>query len=100
MFLAHLRLESLPIYFARLVILHVCGTLEAIEPPNLFFVCVQTRTRVCACGVSVELCGLCTSKLYRSKNTSSTPHGRLMDLFAFINNGTMVDMEEIITDSF
>ena len=82
------------------MILRVSGTLEARELPNLFFVCVHTRTHVCAYVVSVELYRLCMSKLYRSKNTSSTPHGRLMDIFAFINNGTMVDMEEIITDSF
>jgi hypothetical protein len=26
---------------------------EGDVPPNLFFACVRTRTRVCACGVSV-----------------------------------------------
>jgi hypothetical protein len=37
-------------------------------PPNLFFACVQTRTRVRAYGVSVEL-WLCVSKLYLIKAT-------------------------------
>jgi hypothetical protein len=36
----------------RLVVLHVSRAPEAREPPNLFFACVRTRTRVCACGVS------------------------------------------------
>ena len=81
------------------MILRVSGTLEARELPNLFFVCVQTRTRVCACSVSVELYGLCTSKCTDKKYLIHLAR-RLMDIFAFINNGTMVDMEEIITDSF
>jgi hypothetical protein len=40
----------------RSVALRVSRALEA-TPPNLFSACVRTRTRVCACDVSVKCVG-------------------------------------------
>ena len=41
----------------HLLVLRISRALEARESPNLFFACVWTRTRMCACGVSVECIG-------------------------------------------
>ena len=58
---------------ARLMVLRVSRALEARESPNFFFVCVQTRTRVCACGVSVWV--VCV-QLYPIKKKSKLQNQR------------------------
>ena len=41
----------------HLLVLRISRALEARESPNLFFSCVRTRTRMLACGVSVNYVG-------------------------------------------
>jgi hypothetical protein len=51
----------------RLVVLRVSRTLDAGDPHNLFFACVQTSTRVYACGVSIECVGCVRQIIFDKK---------------------------------